>query len=324
MHEGEHQTRRGRVRGVELGTEGEYNRHAALGNGLSGANTYLFPTMVYLPYHHDWKLAFETDLGLRVHWFGRYAGFPEWKAERSRLASDMIAFLFVETERCWPIVNGVPLELRRGDLLVTKGGDEFENSHDFHRPHVSLSAALALKHGGVTNRLLHYAFKRRYSLKDPHAFVEEFEKVLAALGQEGPFRDLAIAGTIMQWLAFLMQTLRPSLIGTGGDLRSVVDRILAAEAWAMSRLDKVITIDEWSRAVGLNSDYFARIFKRETGKRPMQWLNERRLQMAAQLLGNTRKSVAEVAETCGFANAFYLSRVFKRHFGLAPRHYRRA
>jgi AraC-like DNA-binding protein len=305
-------------------TETEYSREAALGNGLSESNSYLFPTMADLPYHHDWKFAYETDLGLRVHWFGRYAGFPEWKAERSRLASDMIAFLFVETERCWPIVNGVPLELRRGDLLVTKGGDEFENSHDSNHPHVSLSAALALKHGGVTNRLLHYAFKRRYSLKNPQAFVEEFEKVFAALGQEGPFRDLAIGGAIMQWLAFLLQTLRPPLIGTGGDLRNVVDRILAAEAWAMSRLDKVITIDEWSRAVGLNSDYFARIFKRETGKRPMQWLNERRLQMAAQLLGNTRKSVAEVAETCGFANAFYLSRVFKRHFGLAPRHYRRA
>jgi hypothetical protein len=83
MHGIRHQTRRNRGTKIELGTEEDYNRQAAFGNRLSGANTYLFPTMVYLPYHHDWKLAFETDLGLRVHWFGRYAGFPEWKAERS-------------------------------------------------------------------------------------------------------------------------------------------------------------------------------------------------------------------------------------------------
>ena len=176
----------------------------------------------------------------------------------------------------------------------------------------------------MTNQLLHREFKRRYALKDPQGYVAEFGKVLTAFGQEGAFRDLAIAGAIMQWLAYLLQTLDPPMARTNLEVRSVVDRVLAAEAWATSRLNETISIDAWSRVVGMNTDHFGRMFKRETGKRPMEWLNERRLQMAAQLLGNTRNTVAEVSEACGFASPFYLSRLFKRHFGLAPQHYRRA
>ncbi len=280
--------------------------------------------MAYLPYHHDWKLAFEADPGLRVHWFGRYAGFPEWRVEGARLAADMISFFFVEKERCWAVVNGARFELTTGDLLVARGADESEFGHDPRRPHVSLSVSLALKRGGVVNELLHRDFKRRYSLKDPQTYVVEFEKVLAAFGQAGPFRDLAIAGAIMQWLAYLLETLRPPMARTNLEVRSVVDRVLAAEAWATSRLNEVIAIGAWSRVVGMNADNFGRMFKRETGKRPMEWLNERRLQMAAQLLSNTRYSLAEVSEACGFANPFYLSRRFKLHFGRAPQHYRRA
>lgn len=278
--------------------------------------------MSYLPYHHDWPLAMEARIGLRVHWFGRYAGFPEWSVEKSRLMGDMLCFFYVESESCWVVINGVRMVLQTGDLLVVRGGDEFAYGHDPKRPHVSLAVSLAVEYGGVVNELLHRDFKRRYSLKEPQAFVAEFEKVLFVMGSEGPYRDLAITGAILQWLTFVLQNLRPPMARTNLEARTAVDRILAAEAWAMNRLKEDITITAWSRAVSLNPDYFARIFKRETGRRPMAWLNERRLQMAAQLLGNTRKTVAEVAEVCGFNCPFYLSRIFKKQFGIAPQNYR--
>jgi AraC-like DNA-binding protein len=85
-----------------------------------------------------------------------------------------------------------------------------------------------------------------------------------------------------------------------------------------------VTLADWSRAVGLNQVYFGRIFKRETGLKPMEWLNQRRLQMACQYLSATRKSVSEIADLCGFASQFYFSRVFRRHFGQSPLEYRKA
>ena len=45
-------------------------------NGRVSLQTYTFPTMAFLPYHHEVKPAFESESGLQVHWFGRYAGYP--------------------------------------------------------------------------------------------------------------------------------------------------------------------------------------------------------------------------------------------------------
>lgn len=280
--------------------------------------------MSWLPYHHDWKLAFQTNLGVRLHWFGRYAGYPEWSISTARLRADMFNFFFVEKNSCWVIINGRKLGLKAGDLLIVSGADEFSYGHDPAKPHVSLSACLALEQGGIANTLLLRKFERRYAWKKPAEYVAEFEKVLAALGCASPYRDLKIAGALLQWLEYVMAHLRPPLDHSFAGKRDVVDKVLAAESWANARLKEVITLNDWARALNLNPVYFGRIFKRETGLRPMEWLNQRRLQMACQYLSGTRKSVAEIADACGFDNQFYFSRVFRRHFGQSPLQYRKA
>ncbi len=279
--------------------------------------------MTWLPYHHDWRLAHQSSIGLRLHWFDRYAGPPDWQVEPSRLAADMVSFFFVERNTCWAVVNGRKWNLRSGDLLVVMGGDEFSLGHNPLRPHVGLSASLAFEQGASANTLLYRRFQRRYVLPDPDAYVAEFEKVRSALSSSSSFRDLEINGALFHWLAFLLNRLRPPIGRAFTEERGVVDKILQAETWANARLPEVITLSEWARAVGLNAVYFGRIFKRETGLRPMEWLNQRRLQVACQQLASTSQTITEIAETSGFATPYYFSRVFRQHFGQSPLRYRK-
>jgi AraC-like DNA-binding protein len=58
---------------------------------------------------------------------------------------------------------------------------------------------------------------------------------------------------------------------------SSIDRSLHAQRWANEWLGEVIMLYDWAKAAGMKTIYFGRIFKRETGQRPMDWLNERRL-----------------------------------------------
>jgi AraC-like DNA-binding protein len=280
--------------------------------------------MSFLPYHHDWKLAFQAEFGLRVHYFGRYGGYADWSVPPSRLAADMVGFFFVEKNACWAVVNGRRVVLNRGDLLVLSGADEFSLGHDSAKPHVSLSASLALQQGVVPNTLLQRKFDRRYSWTRPDDYTAEFEKVLRALASPALYRDLKIAGALLEWLGYVLGYCRAPIDKSFAQDRNVVDKILTAEAWANARLKQTVTLADWSRAVGLNPVYFGRIFKRETGLRPMEWLNQRRLQMAGQYLSSTRKSVTEIADACGFASPYYFSRVFRRHFGQPPLSYRKA
>lgn len=278
--------------------------------------------MKWIPYHHDWKLLYSGEYKWRIHWFGRYGGYPEWKDDLSRLAPDMICFMFVERNTCWVRVNGTRISLKAGDLLVMSGADEFIAGHNPAKPVVNLSVSLAVSQGSMVNMLLQRKFNRCYTLPDPAGYVRKFESVLAAMSDTSPFRDLQIGGALAGWLAYLLTVLDPPLQKNDND-RSAVDRILAAQTWALDRISTVITLSEWSSSVRLSPVYFGSLFKRETGMSPMEWLNERRLEMAAQYLAGTNKSVAEIAADCGYSCQFYFSRQFRLHHGLPPLRYRK-
>ncbi|MDR1092964.1 MAG: helix-turn-helix domain-containing protein [Clostridiales bacterium] len=71
-------------------------------------------------------------------------------------------------------------------------------------------------------------------------------------------------------------------------------------------------------------EYARKLFKKEIGKSPVQFLLELRLNNAARLLQNKHIfniNIAETAYQCGFNDAFYFSRIFKQHMGCSPKTY---
>ena len=282
--------------------------------------------MRWLPHHHDWPLLLESGYGLQVHWFGRFAGYPGWHIDRVRLTAHMVAFFFVESSSCWCDLNGTRLVLKAGDLLVIRGADEFEFGHNPRHPVVSLSACLALSQGSEPNVLLQRALPRRKHWPSRKAYIAEFEKVMAVLTTSTRGRDFTTSGAVLQWLGYILSHLRaPVRTGVAAVAgREIVDRILHAQRWASEHMSETIRLGQWAGVTGMNAIYFGRIFKRETGQRPMQWLNERRLQLAASLLEQTSLPVAHIAEQTGFECPFYFCRTFRRRFGQPPSSYRRA
>lgn len=67
-----------------------------------------------------------------------------------------------------------------------------------------------------------------------------------------------------------------------------------------------------------------RHFSAELGRTPGAEILRQRLARAKALLLETEMPLAEVAARCGFCNASYLSNLFRRETGLAPRAWRKA
>ena len=84
-----------------------------------------------------------------------------------------------------------------------------------------------------------------------------------------------------------------------------------------------ITLADLSATFGYTKQYLIRIFKSATGKSPILYLNEQRLLKSTAVLLNEEKSIAEVAESCGFDDYNYFSRAFRRRYGVSPREYRK-
>ena len=63
-------------------------------------------------------------------------------------------------------------------------------------------------------------------------------------------------------------------------------------------------------------------FKQILGTSPMRYLNKMRLEKAETLLCRSELSIAEIAEECGFDNAYYFCNVFKKYNKLPPSKFR--
>ncbi|MDO5131846.1 MAG: AraC family transcriptional regulator [Eubacteriales bacterium] len=95
-----------------------------------------------------------------------------------------------------------------------------------------------------------------------------------------------------------------------------------AIAYIETNYQKDISVEEIAKSVGLNRSYFGKIFKEMQGKSPQAFLLAYRMSKAAELLQDTKLSVAEIGAAVGYQNQLHFSRAFKGVYGISPRAWR--
>lgn len=84
-----------------------------------------------------------------------------------------------------------------------------------------------------------------------------------------------------------------------------------------------IDVAQIAAASGVCERECFRCFSEVLGTTPMNCLNRHRIDMASRMLTESGRSVAEVAEACGFSDSGYFGKVFHRVMGVSPSKYRR-
>ena len=85
-----------------------------------------------------------------------------------------------------------------------------------------------------------------------------------------------------------------------------------------------LCISEVASSLGVSVSHFSRTFKRETGQTFENYVSEKRVEHAQRLLLDPLNNVSEVARKCGFEDASYFARVFRRVAGCSPSEYSQA
>jgi AraC-like DNA-binding protein len=88
--------------------------------------------------------------------------------------------------------------------------------------------------------------------------------------------------------------------------------------------EEYLHIDEISQAaaVGNMSEFhFFRSFKQAFGNSPYQYLLNKRLELAKELIITGNMTITDVAINCNFPDVFTFSKAFKRHFEISPSHF---
>lgn len=83
-----------------------------------------------------------------------------------------------------------------------------------------------------------------------------------------------------------------------------------------------ISLNEIAASGNVSRSKCCLIFKHYLQQSPVDFLNSFRLKTSCSLLRNTKKSITEIAFSCGFNHLSYFSKLFIRNFGCTPREYR--
>ncbi len=82
--------------------------------------------------------------------------------------------------------------------------------------------------------------------------------------------------------------------------------------------DNGFTVEDLAGSCNISSSYFRRIFHNVYGISPIDYIINKRITYATELLGTNFYSVKQVAEKCGIPNSKYFSTLYKRKTGKSP------
>ena len=94
--------------------------------------------------------------------------------------------------------------------------------------------------------------------------------------------------------------------------------IMDAFGYMQEHYQESLSLTDISSVLGISSSYFSHLFKKQTGKNYVEYLNEIRLKAVMEDLKNSDFKIAVIAEKNGFHNFEYFSRFFKKATGLSP------
>jgi AraC-like DNA-binding protein len=83
-----------------------------------------------------------------------------------------------------------------------------------------------------------------------------------------------------------------------------------------------LSLSDVADELGMTPGHLTTVVRRRTGRTVQEWIIERRMAEARNLLSDTELSVGEIARRVGISDPGYFSRLFRRTHGASPREWR--
>ena len=225
---------------------------------------------------------------------------------------------YIESGRGSLKVNGEEVFPEAGDLYLVPNVGDREYSSSADRPWVKhwfnvsglfVSTLLELY------RLENVRIVRRFSR--PELFTEGLRRLRENPAQAHLPLGPEIVGAILAQAAADMRRAADAgepASAEGRILRDLLDRRLAGP---------MPSLEELGRQICRSKVQTIRIFRRDFGETPHQYLLRRKLSAAAELLQRTDRTIKEIAQEFGFSSEYYFAAVFKQKCGYSPGVFRR-
>lgn len=112
-------------------------------------------------------------------------------------------------------------------------------------------------------------------------------------------------------------------IVVSGKSRGSEQRILPALEYIRENICEPIKLSELAEVLYVSKEHMIRLFKATTGKTPMEYITDSKIQKAMSMLEENICSASEISEKLSFANPSHFSKIFRQKLGMTPSEYRK-
>ena len=155
---------------------------------------------------------------------------------------------------------------------------------------------------------------------DINALMKEIE----ALEDEKPIgyelEEYSLIYKVIRYLYLAYQSSKQS-IHTTYDANVQIQRNMTS--FIHEHFNSKIGLEDIAEAGQVSKSTCIRLFHKYTGKSPIDFLNNYRLQMSAEKLVATSEQITEIAYACGFGQPSYFNRLFLKEYNMTPNQYRK-
>ncbi|WP_409302773.1 helix-turn-helix domain-containing protein [Peribacillus sp. SCS-155] len=84
-----------------------------------------------------------------------------------------------------------------------------------------------------------------------------------------------------------------------------------------------LTLDILAKEVGMSKYHLHRLFKKNTGSTPQEYITNIRMLHAGNLIRNSNTNITDIAFLSGYRSSAHFSEIFYQYFGCTPTDYRK-
>lgn len=152
-----------------------------------------------------------------------------------------------------------------------------------------------------------------------------YEKVLEEAVKETPAARMRVKAYLLQMFACMQENGKIMHIESPADYEGKkIENIKKVMAFIQRNYGERIANQDMAEVLQMNPQYFCRYFKQIMGKTPTEYINEVRVEKAAEYLCKTDRKIIDIAMECGYDNMGYFIRRFREEKGMPPSEYRKS
>ena len=247
--------------------------------------------------HMEYKLSLDT---LPYLTYASFRYFERHEKHIDRVCPHNVLLLVFEgVLRFWE--DGIPIKVQAGEYYIQQVGLLQQGIEESDCPKYYFIQFLGAEYTQDGDGL---PLRGKFSFSELLPLFKELDTL--RLSGAHMMEQCAVAYKIFAWLHRNSDNIGHS---------AVIGKVLSA---VTTDIRKSFSLDEIAEHCGYSKNQIINIFKSETGKTPHAYINERKLEMAKQLLRDSESSLASISVECGFGDYINLYRVFTKAEGCSP------